>query len=150
MRNVRSDVLVLFGATGDLAYKKIFPALYSMVERGTLAEPVIGVALEDWDVGKVLARARDGITKANGGIDEAVFARFASLFRYVSGDYRDQATFDKLREATQAARRPLYYLPYRRACLSPWCRVSSSPAVRQARASWSKSRSGAICRRRVG
>jgi len=110
MTNVRSDALVLFGATGDLAHKKIFPALYSMVKRGTLAEPVIGVALDDWDVGKVLERARDGITKANGGIDDAVFARFASLFRYVSGDYRDHATFEKLRAATDAARHPLYYL----------------------------------------
>ncbi len=110
MTSVRSDALVLFGATGDLAHKKIFPALYAMVERGTLAEPVIGVALENWDVGRVLERARDGVAKARGSVDDAVFARFASLFRYVSGDYRDQATFDRLGAAADGARHPLYYL----------------------------------------
>ncbi|MDW6025237.1 glucose-6-phosphate dehydrogenase [Mesorhizobium sp. BAC0120] len=110
MATVRSDSLVLFGASGDLAHKKIFPALYDMVGRGTLTEPVIGVALDDWDVEKLRARAHDGITVANGSIDEGVFAKFASLLRYVSGDYRDQATFDKLRAAMEPSRYPLYYL----------------------------------------
>lgn len=66
----RSDTLVLFGATGDLAHKKIFPALYAMVAKGTLTEPVIGVAFDAWDLQQLQARARDGIVKATGKVDE--------------------------------------------------------------------------------
>ena len=110
MTTQRSDALVLFGATGDLAHKKIFPALYAMVARGTLAEPVIGVALEDWTVEKLQERARNGIAAAIGTVDEAVFARLAALLRYVSGDYRDQATFERLRDAIEPAKHPLFYL----------------------------------------
>jgi glucose-6-phosphate 1-dehydrogenase len=110
MTPVRSDTLVLFGATGDLAHKKIFPALYAMAGRGTLNEPVIGVAWDAWDVEQLKARARDGIEKAVGHVDEAIFAKLASLLRYVSGDYRDQATFDRLKAAMEPARHPLYYL----------------------------------------
>jgi len=110
MTEERSDALVLFGATGDLAHKKIFPALYAMVGRGTLAEPVIGVALEDWDTAQLQARARDGIAKAVGSVDEGVFSRLASLLRYAGGDYRNQSTFDRLKNALGPARRPLYYL----------------------------------------
>jgi len=106
----RSDALVLFGATGDLAYKKIFPALYSMVARGMLNEPIIGVAFDDWDVEKLRQRARDGITHAVGTIDEAVFAKLSALLQYVSGDYRNQSTFDRLKEVLYPARHPLYYL----------------------------------------
>ena len=110
MSEERSDVLVLFGATGDLAHKKIFPALYAMAARGTLKEPVVGVALEDWDAKKLAARAHDGIAAAVGKVDEKVFSRLAGLLRYVSGDYRNQETFDKLRDAIDGHRRPLYYL----------------------------------------
>jgi glucose-6-phosphate 1-dehydrogenase len=110
MSEERSDVLVLFGATGDLAHKKIFPALYDMVARGTLKEPVVGVALEDWDAKKLADRAHDGIKTAVGKVDEKVFAKLASLLRYVSGDYRSQDTFDKLKEALDGYRHPLYYL----------------------------------------
>ncbi|OBZ95898.1 glucose-6-phosphate dehydrogenase [Pararhizobium polonicum] len=110
MTDIRSDTLVLFGATGDLAHKKIFPALYAMVARGALNEPVIGIAFDDWDVAQLQARARDGIANAIGAIDEAVFAKLASLLRYVSGDYRDQSTFDKLKTAIGTAQHPLYYL----------------------------------------
>ncbi|MBZ9922598.1 glucose-6-phosphate dehydrogenase, partial [Mesorhizobium sp. BR1-1-7] len=85
----RSDTLVLFGATGDLAHKKIFPSLYAMVAKGTLTEPVIGVAFDAWDLRKLQDRARDGIVNTLGKIDEKVFAKLASLLRYVSGDYRD-------------------------------------------------------------
>lgn len=106
----RSDTMVLFGATGDLARKKIFPALYSMVARNHLSEPVIGVALEDWDVSQLQARARESITQALGTIDEAVFAKLAGLLRYVGGDYRLQSTFDKLKDELGSARHPLYYL----------------------------------------
>jgi glucose-6-phosphate 1-dehydrogenase len=106
----RSDVLVLFGATGDLARKKIFPGLYAMVERGTLREPVIGVALEDWGDEQLRARAHESISQALGTIDEEVFAKLASLLHYVGGDYRNAATFDKLKRALGDARHPLYYL----------------------------------------
>ncbi|MER9076963.1 glucose-6-phosphate dehydrogenase [Mesorhizobium sp. M0895] len=110
MSQERSDTLVLFGATGDLAHKKIFPALYAMVAKGTLNEPVIGVAFDPWDIAKLQARARDGIVNAIGSIDEKIFARLASLLRYVSGDYRAPATFDKLKTALGSAQRPLHYL----------------------------------------
>jgi glucose-6-phosphate 1-dehydrogenase len=110
MSNERSDALVLFGATGDLAHKKIFPALYAMVGRGALTEPVIGVALEDWDASKLVERARDGIEKAVGKVNEATFRKLAGLLRYVSGDYRDQATFEKLKGALAGYKRPLFYL----------------------------------------
>ncbi|HVW56509.1 MAG TPA: glucose-6-phosphate dehydrogenase [Rhizobiaceae bacterium] len=110
MSEERSDALVLFGATGDLAHKKIFPALYAMVEHGELTEPVIGVALDNWDVKKLQERAKDGIKNTLGKVDDKVFAKLASLLNYVSGDYRDQATFDKLKEALGDHRRPLHYL----------------------------------------
>jgi len=106
----RSDVLVLFGATGDLAYKKIFPALYTMVARGHLAEPVVGVALEDWTAEQLAERARSSIEAAVGTVDEAIFARLAALLRYVGGDYRQQETFDKLKEVLASHRHPLFYL----------------------------------------
>lgn len=110
MSQERSDTLVLFGATGDLAHKKIFPALYQMVAKGTLTEPVIGVAFDAWDLKQLQARARDGIVNALGKIDEKAFAKFASLLRYVSGDYRDGATFEKLKSALGTAQRPLHYM----------------------------------------
>lgn len=108
--SLRSDTMVLFGATGDLARKKIFPALYALVARNQLAEPVIGVALEDWNAAQLQTRARESIVQVLGGVDEAVFARLAALLRYVGGDYRLQSTFDKLKEALGSARHPLYYL----------------------------------------
>ncbi|OBQ95461.1 glucose-6-phosphate dehydrogenase [Mesorhizobium sp. AA23] len=110
MSQERSDTLVLFGATGDLAHKKIFPALYHMVAKGTLSEPVIGVAFDPWDLGKLVDRARDGVFNALGGVDDKVFAKLASLLRYVSGDYRDPATFEKLKAALGSAQRPLHYM----------------------------------------
>lgn len=110
MAETRSDTLVLFGATGDLAHKKIFPALYALVARGLLNEPVIGVAFDNWSIEQLQARARDGITKAIGTVDENVFAKLAALMRYVSGDYRDQSTFNTLKEAIGTDRHPLYYL----------------------------------------
>ncbi|TPI37583.1 glucose-6-phosphate dehydrogenase [Mesorhizobium sp. B3-1-9] len=110
MSQERSDTLVLFGATGDLAHKKIFPALYQMVAKGTLTEPVIGVAFDPWELPKLVDRARDGIVTALGSIDDGVFAKLASLLRYVSGDYRDGATFEKLKTALGSAQRPLHYM----------------------------------------
>ncbi|WP_337183452.1 glucose-6-phosphate dehydrogenase [Shinella sp.] len=110
MSQNRSDALVVFGASGDLAHRMILPSLYQMVRRGHLSEPVIGVALDDWDAETLAARARDGIVKQFGSVDEAVFARFKGLLRYVGGDYKAAATFERLRQALGGATRPLYYL----------------------------------------
>lgn len=110
MTGPKSDALVLFGATGDLAHKKIFPSLYSMVERGNLQEPVIGVAMQDWGAEELRARARDGIQTSSGTIDDHVFSKLAKLIHYVSGDYRDPATFDRIRKAMHTAQRPLHYM----------------------------------------
>jgi glucose-6-phosphate 1-dehydrogenase len=110
MTEPRSDAFVLFGATGDLAHKKTFGSLYAMVRRGHLKEPVIGVAFEDWSVDQLRERARDGIQQSEGAVDDEVFSQLAKLLHYVSGDYRDPATFEKLRQALDGSRRPLHYL----------------------------------------
>ncbi len=104
-----SDALVFFGATGDLAYKKIFPALHAMVKRGRLNVPVIGVARSGWDLDRLRARARDSIEK-HGGLDPAAFDRLAGLLRYVDGDYHDPATFRAIRKELGPAQRPAHYL----------------------------------------
>ena len=109
MTSTRSDALVFFGATGDLAYKQIFPALYELAKQDRLDVPVIGIARAGWELPTLQERARDSIL-AHGPIDEDVFARFASLLRYVDGDYRDATTFRALRRELGAARRPLHYL----------------------------------------
>jgi glucose-6-phosphate 1-dehydrogenase len=105
----RSDALVFFGATGDLAYKKIFPALHSMAKRGKLTFPVVGVARSGWNVDQFKDHARASIT-AHGDLDEAAFATLASQIRYVDGDYNDPATFARLKEALQDIERPTHYL----------------------------------------
>jgi len=110
MTEPKSDAFVLFGATGDLAHKKIFPALYSMVRRGSLDVPVLGVAFEDWSVDQVIERARDGIEKVQGRVNEKVFAKLAKLLDYVGGDYRAPATFERLKKHLGQASRPLHYL----------------------------------------
>ena len=109
MSELHSDALVFFGASGDLAYKKIFPALQAMVKRGHLDLPVIGVAKAGWNLEGLKARARDSLQK-HGGLDEVAFARLAALLRYVDGDYADAATFAALRKELGNARRPAHYL----------------------------------------
>jgi len=110
MARPHSDTLVIFGVTGDLAHKMIFPALYAMVKRGALKVPVIGVALPNWSLERLHRRVADSI-KRSGGIDnERVFKHFLSLLRYVSGDYKDPATFSAIKKALGDARRPAYYL----------------------------------------
>ena len=109
MSDSHSDALVFFGATGDLAYKKIFPALQAMIKRGHLKVPVIGVAKAGWSLNQLRARARDSLEK-HGGVDPAAFDRLCGLLRYVDGDYRDPATFEALREALGSAQRPAHYL----------------------------------------
>jgi glucose-6-phosphate 1-dehydrogenase len=105
----RSDALVFFGATGDLAYKKIFPALQSMAHRGRLNFPVIGVAKSDWTTEQLVERARASVTEY-GGFDEPAFAQLESRLRYVDGDYADLATFTKLRAELDGCSRPIHYL----------------------------------------
>src|SRR5690349_19543635 len=109
MNDSHSDALVFFGATGDLAYKKIFPALQAMMKRGHLTAPVIGVAKADWKLDQLRKRARDSVEK-NGGIDPADFDKLCSLLRYVDGDYKDPATFQALRKELGSARQPAHYL----------------------------------------
>jgi glucose-6-phosphate 1-dehydrogenase len=104
-----SDALCFFGATGDLAYKKIFPALQAMVKNGKLDVPVIGVAKAGWDLDQLKARAHDSV-KEHGGIDEVAFAKLMTLLRYVDGDYADPATFEQLKKQLDGAQRPAHYL----------------------------------------
>jgi glucose-6-phosphate 1-dehydrogenase len=104
-----SDALVFFGATGDLAFKQIFPALLALVERHGLNIPIVGVAKAGWNLEQFQQRALDSI-KAHGSFDEATFKNFAQLLRYVDGDYRDPQTFADLRTALSGAKRPLHYL----------------------------------------
>jgi glucose-6-phosphate 1-dehydrogenase len=105
----RSDALVLFGASGDLAHKKIFPALYAMCSRGALDVPIVGVARSGWDLGAFKLHVRDSIG-SNHGIDKNVADRLISRLRYVDGDYRDTETFKRLRAALGDRKRPLHYL----------------------------------------
>jgi glucose-6-phosphate 1-dehydrogenase len=109
MTSSHSDALVFFGATGDLAYKKIFPALQAMVKRGHLNVPVVGVAKAGWNLDQLRTRAKDSLEK-HGGIDPAAFEKLIGLLRYVDGDYQDAATFTALRKALEDAHRPAHYL----------------------------------------
>jgi len=109
MPTLHSDALVFFGATGDLAYKKIFPALQAMIKRGTLNVPVIGVAKAGWNLDQLKARAKDSLEK-HGGLDQAAFEKLAGLLRYVDGDYQDEATFKAIRRELGSAQRPAHYM----------------------------------------
>ena len=109
MSNSKSDALVFFGATGDLAYKKIFPALQAMVKRGHLDVPVIGVAKAGWNLEQLRQRAHDSVEK-HGGIDAAAFNKLCNLLRYVDGDYNDPLTFQAIRKELDGALQPAHYL----------------------------------------
>jgi glucose-6-phosphate 1-dehydrogenase len=104
-----SDALVFLGATGDLAYKKIFPSLQAMVKRGNLKGPVVGVAKDDWTIEQFRARARDSIQK-HSTLDEAAFTKLSGMLEYVGGDYNNLATFTKLRKVLGTAQHPTHYL----------------------------------------
>ena len=106
----RSDALVLFGVTGDLVHKKIFPALYAMAKRGVLDVPVIGVATSAWTPSQLRRRAEDGIRAAGRIDDRPALRHLLSLLRYVQGDYNDAATFAALARTLAGARRPAHYL----------------------------------------
>jgi|SRR5439155_24495168 len=106
---LHSDTLVFFGATGDLAYKKIFPALQAMVKRGALKAPVIGVAKTGWNLDQLKARAKDSLEK-HGGLDPEAFDTLCGLLSYVDGDYNDPATFQALCRQLGSAQHPAYFL----------------------------------------
>jgi glucose-6-phosphate 1-dehydrogenase len=115
MRNLNhrpppSDALVLFGVTGDLARKMIFPALYAMVERGVLTVPVVGVASTPWKLAQLRERATDSIAESRATVKRSVLRRLLSLLRYVPGDYNDAKAFEGLKGALGAAQRPAHYL----------------------------------------
>ena len=105
----QSDAFVLFGATGDLAYKKIFPALQAMIRHGELDVPIIGIARAGWSLDRLRERAHDSL-QDNGGVDAAAFAKLAAQLRFVDGDYAESATYQQLRRALGDAERPLHYL----------------------------------------
>ena len=109
MTDTRSDALVFFGATGDLAYKKIFPALQALVQRGELEVPVIGVAKAGWTLDQLRARAQDSLEK-HGGLDRAAFDKLCASLRYVDGDYQELSTFEAVRRELGGAAHPAHYL----------------------------------------
>jgi glucose-6-phosphate 1-dehydrogenase len=109
MSNIQSDALVFFGATGDLAYKQIFPSLQGLVKRGHLKAPVIGVAKAGWTLDQLKARAKDSLEK-HGGVDAAAWEKLSGLLRYVDGDYNNAATFQTLRKELGNAEHPAHYL----------------------------------------
>lgn len=104
-----SDAFVFFGATGDLAYKKIFPALQAMIRRGELDMPLIGMSRGGWSLDRLRERAHASLSE-NGGVDEDAFARLSSLLQYIDGDYGDPDTFRRLKQALGPASRPIHYL----------------------------------------
>lgn len=110
MNAPRSDALVFFGATGDLAFKKVFPALQAMSRRGHLDVPIIGVAKAGWDLDRLKQRARASLVEHGGGVDKVAFAKLSGLLRYVDGDYNDAATFAELRRQLEGATSPVHYL----------------------------------------
>ncbi len=109
MTPLHSDAFVFFGATGDLAYKQIFPALQAMIRRGHLDMPIIGMAKSDWNLDQLKARARDSMEK-HGGVDHESFAQLSTRLQYIDSDYRDATTYERLRKALGDAVRPLHYL----------------------------------------
>lgn len=109
MSAIHSDALVFFGATGDLAYKQIFPSLQAMVKNGRLNVPVIGVAKAGWNLDQLKARAKDSLEK-HGGVDPGAWEKLASLLRYVDGDYKDPATFQNVRKELGNAQHPAHYM----------------------------------------
>src|SRR2546421_12270272 len=109
MSVAESDAFVFFGATGDLAYKKIFPALQALIRRGDLDMPIIGMARAGWTLDKLRDRARKSIEQ-NGGVDSAAFEKLSERLKYGDGDSQDPDTFGRLKQALGGASRPLHYL----------------------------------------
>ena len=109
MATPHADAFVFFGATGDLAYKKIFPALQAMIQRGELHTPIIGMGRAGWSLDKLRDRVHDSL-QHNGGVDAEAFVKLSAQLQYVDGDYGDPATFRRLRQALKGATRPVHYL----------------------------------------
>src|SRR6266853_6590653 len=109
MAVAESDAFVFFGATGDLAYKKIFPALQALIRAGQLNMPIIGMARAGWTLDKLRERARESL-EHNGGVDADAFVKLSARLKYDGGDYQDPATYERLRQALDGAARPLHYL----------------------------------------
>src|SRR5580765_5819677 len=105
-----ADVLVVFGITGDLAKVMTFRSLYRLEQRGLLDCPIIGVAVDDWGVDRLVERARESIVGTGEGLDEDVFGRFAARLSYVSGDFGEAATYERVAEALGHAEQPVFYL----------------------------------------
>jgi len=110
MNGTPSDALVFFGATGDLAHKKIFPALQRMVKSGLLDVPVIGVAREGWNLERLQARAKDSVEQYGGGADPEAFPKLMRLMQYVEGEYTTPVTFERLRKQLGNAENPIHYM----------------------------------------
>ena len=145
---VESDALVFFGATGDLAYQQVFPALLSLVRRGEFDRPIIGVAKSGWDLKQLVARAHDSVAE-QGPVDEAAFAQLAALLRYVDGDYADPARLPSCaRSWARPNARCITWLSHP-ACFRWSPRGLRSRAARTTPASWSKSPSAVIWHRRA-
>jgi glucose-6-phosphate 1-dehydrogenase len=136
----RSDALVFFGATGDLACKKIFPSLQAMIKRGDLDVPVIGVAKAGWNLDQMKARAKDSLEK-HGGLDPAAFAKLSGLLRYVDGDYNDPATFAAIRQELCAANDRRTTSPFPLSASAGSSNNSAPPAAPKTPASSSRNRS---------
>src|SRR5260221_11291726 len=100
-----SDAFVFFGATGDLAFKQIFPALHEMIRHGHLDMPIIGIAKPDWTLDQFKARARESL-EAHGGLDAGAFAKLCERLQYIGGDYVSPATFSRVRQALGTASHP--------------------------------------------
>jgi glucose-6-phosphate 1-dehydrogenase len=109
MNSNQSDALVFFGATGDLAYIKIFPSLLEMIRRGKLDVPIIGVAKADWTLEQLHARAKESI-ESRGVSNPLAFQKLIGLLRYVDGDYMDPSTFQQIRKELGFAKKPAHYL----------------------------------------
>jgi glucose-6-phosphate 1-dehydrogenase len=130
-----SDAIVFFGATGDLAYKQIFPALQALVKRHTLDIPIIGVAKAGWTLDQLRTRARESVAQ-HCGVDEVAFGKLSALLQYVDGDYREHGTYAQLRKHLGRALRPSHYLAIPLACSLLWRtgwreRAGRSGALRQ-------------------
>jgi len=110
MKRTQSDALVLFGVTGDLAHKMIFPALYALTKRGALKVPVIGVASSNWTLDQLRSRVEDSLKLSGISVDRDVLDRLMSLMGYVSGNYNEASTFTEIKKALGAAKSPAYYL----------------------------------------
>ena len=134
----QSDALVFFGATGDLAHKKVFPAIQYLIQHGNLDVPIVGVAKSGWKLEQLRDRARDSLEK-HGGLDEAAFAKLVERLRYIDGDYSDPQTFQQLREALGPARRPLHYLAIPPSVFGIVVKNLESPAARRTPGSSSRS-----------